>query len=167
MNVIAAVDRNWAIGFKNKLLTRIPNDLKNFRQMTIHKVVVMGRKTLESFPGGQPLELRTNIVLTTDPNYKAKGCVILHSIDELEVELQKYNSEDVYIIGGGSIYEQLLPKCNIAYITEINHAFQADTYFPNLSKMKEWEKVEISEEYTCHDLEYFFTKYIRKSRESI
>jgi len=161
MNIIAAVDQNWGIGYKNRLLTRIPNDLKNFRKMTLGKVVVMGRKTLESFPGGQPLELRTNIVLTTDRQYKAKGCILLHSMEELQEELKKYNPDDLYIIGGGSIYEQMLPQCNTAFITRIHHKFQADTYFPNLDEMEEWKMVEESEEYTCHDLEYFFTKYER------
>lgn len=161
MNIIAAVDQNWGIGYKNRLLTRIPNDLKNFRKMTLGKVVVMGRKTLESFPGGQPLELRTNIVLTTDRQYKAKGCILLHSMEELQEELKKHNPDNLYIIGGGSIYEQMLPQCNTAFITRIHHKFQADTYFPNLDEMEEWKMVEESEEYTCHDLEYFFTKYER------
>ena len=91
MNLIAAVDKNWGIGLKNQLLVRIPEDMKRFRHMTIGKVVVMGRKTLESFPGGQPLNDRTNIVLTKDKNYQVKNAVIVHDMEELFAELKKYN----------------------------------------------------------------------------
>ena len=108
MNLIAAVDKNWAIGKNNELLVRIPMDQKFFRETTTGKVVVMGRKTLESFPNGLPLKNRTNIVLTHNPNYKVNDAIIVHSLDELHEELKKYNSEDVYVIGGEKIYEQLL-----------------------------------------------------------
>ena len=80
MNLIAAVDKNWAIGCKNKLLVSIPADMKFFRETTTGKVVVMGRKTLESFPGGQPLKKRTNIVLTSDRNYKVKDAIVVHTV---------------------------------------------------------------------------------------
>ena len=96
MNLIAAVDKNWAIGKNNQLLVRIPADQKFFRETTTGKVVVMGRKTLESFPNGLPLKNRTNIVLTRDKNYKVKDAIVLHSMDELMVELEKYDSDDDY-----------------------------------------------------------------------
>ena len=95
MNLIVAVDKNWAIGKENKLLVSIPQDMKFFRETTMGKVVVMGRKTLESFPGGQPLKQRTNIVLTTDKNYSVKDAIVVHTIDELLEELKKYNDEDI------------------------------------------------------------------------
>ena len=109
MNIIVAADQNWAIGKDNKLLISIPADMKFFRTTTTGKVVVMGRKTLESFPGGQPLKKRTNIVLTRDKNYKVKDAIVVHSIEEVLEELKKYDSEDVYVIGGESIYSQMLP----------------------------------------------------------
>ena len=93
MNLIAAVDRNWAIGKNNELLVRIPMDQKFFRETTTGKVVVMGRKTLESFPNGLPLKNRTNIVLTHNPNYAVKDAIIVHSLDELHEELKKYNAD--------------------------------------------------------------------------
>ena len=108
MNLIAAVDKNWAIGYQNKLLTSIPEDMKFFRQTTTGKVVVMGRKTLESFPGKKPLKNRTNIVLTKNPSYQAEGAIVVHNEDELWEELKKYDSEDIFVIGGESIYRQLL-----------------------------------------------------------
>lgn len=161
MNIIAAVDKNWAIGFQKKLLTRIPNDMKNFRKMTLGKVIVMGRKTLESFPGGQPLEQRTNIVLSGNLSYCVKGAIVVHTLEELDAELEKYHSEDIFVVGGESIYRQMLNQCETAYITQIDHAYQADTWFPNLDEMPEWKKTEIGEEQTCFDLEYCFIKYER------
>lgn len=162
MNVIAAVDKNWAIGCKNQLLVRIPSDQRFFRDETTGKVVVLGRKTLETFPGGMPLKGRTNIILSKDKSYSVKDAIVAHSMDELLEELKKYKTEDVYIIGGQSIYEQLMPFCDTAHITKIDHAYNADAYFPNLDKMPEWEVVADSEEQTYFDLEFSFMKYERK-----
>ena len=161
MNLIAAVDQNWAIGNKNKLLVRIPDDQKFFRETTTGKVVVMGRKTLESFPNGLPLKNRTNIVLTHDKNYQVKDAIVLHSLEELHAELQKYPSEDIYVIGGETIYRQLLHECDVAHITKIDYAYDADAYFPNLDERPEWKITADSEEQTYFDLEYYFYKYER------
>lgn len=161
MNLIVAVDSNWGIGLKNKLLVQIPNDMKFFRQETTGKIIVMGRKTLESFPQGQPLAKRVNIVLTSDRNYQVKGADIVHSMEELMEELKKYNSEDVYVIGGESIYRQLLPFCDVAHVTKIDHSYEADTYFPNLDSDPEWKITAESEEQTYFDIAYTFTKYER------
>lgn len=159
MNLIAAVDKNWAIGYKNKLLVSIPSDMKFFREKTMGKVVVMGRKTLESFPNGAPLKNRTNIVLTSNKKYCVKDAVVVHTLEELLEELKKYASDDIYVIGGETIYRQLLPYCNTAYLTKINRGFQADSYFPVLDEEDGWEMTETSQEQTCFDLEYRFTKY--------
>ena len=148
MNAIAAVDANWAIGNKNRLLTSIPADMKFFREKTMGHVVVMGRKTLESFPNGLPLKNRVNIVLTANRSYKVKDAIIVHTKEELLEELKKYDSNELYVIGGGSIYEMLIPYCDTAYITKIDHAYAADTYFPNLDQMDDWEMTEVSEEQT-------------------
>ena len=162
MNLIVAVDSNWAIGKENKLLVSIPQDMKFFRETTKGKVVAMGRKTLESFPGGQPLKNRVNVVLTTDKNYKVKDTVIVHSVEEMVEELKKYDSEDIYVIGGESIYRQLLPYCTKAYVPKIDHAYDADTYFPDLDADPEWEMTKISDEQTYFDLEYVFAIYERR-----
>ena len=111
MNLIVAVDDNWAIGNKKQLLVSIPADMKFFRETTIGKVVVMGRKTLETFPSGQPLKKRTNIVLTRDKNYKVKDAIVVHTMEELLEELKKYDEEEIYVIGGETIYRQMLPHC--------------------------------------------------------
>jgi dihydrofolate reductase len=162
MNLIAAVDSNWAIGKNNELLVRIPADQKFFRETTTGKVVVMGRKTLESFPNGIPLKNRTNIVLTSNPNYQVKDAIVVHSLDELHEELKKYPSEDVFVIGGEKVYKELLDECDVAHITKINFAYDADAYFPNLDEKPEWVITGDSEEQTYFDLEYFFYRYERK-----
>ena len=159
MNLIVAVDKNWGIGKNNDLLVRIPADQKFFRETTIGKVVVMGRKTLESFPNGTPLKNRTNIVLTHDKNYDGKGAIVVNSLDQLHEEIKKYPSEDIFIIGGQKIYEQLVDECNVAHITKIEYEYDADAYFPNLDEKEEWVITGDSEEQTYFDLEYFFYRY--------
>lgn len=164
MNAIVAVDNNWAIGSKNNLLVRIPADHKNFRQETTGKVVVIGRKTLETFPQGMPLPNRINIILSTNPDYKVKDAVVVHDREELDAELKKYKTEDVYIIGGESVYRQMLPECDVVHVTKIDHEYEADAYFPNLDQDGAWEITAESEEQTYFDLPYYFVKYERKDK---
>ncbi|MFV0362866.1 MAG: dihydrofolate reductase [Suipraeoptans sp.] len=161
MNLIVAVDKNWAIGKNNKLLVSIPQDMKFFRETTTGKVVAMGRKTLESFPGGKPLANRTNVVATTDKNYQTDA-IVVHSLKEMLDELMKYKDEDIYVIGGESIYQDLLPHCKRAFVTKIDKAYDADTYFPNLDESDEWKMTKISDEQTYFDLEYVFAIYERR-----
>ncbi len=162
MNLIVNVDKNWAIGYGGKLLVSIPEDMKFFRSETTGKVVVLGRKTLATFPGGQPLKNRTNIILTRNPEFTAKGAVVCHSVEETLEELKKYPSEDVYIIGGDTIYRQFLPYCDTAHVTRMEHAYDADAWFPNLDEDPEWELTGRSEEKTYFDLEFTFCRYERK-----
>ena len=162
MKLIAAVDKNWAIGYKNQLLVSIPSDMKQFRQKTTGHIVVMGRKTLDSFPGGLPLKNRRNIVLTSNRNYQVKDAVIVHSEEELKEELKKYDTDEIFVIGGESIYRMLEPLCDEAFITKIDHSYQADAHFPNLDADPSWVLKEESEENTCFDLEYVFTRYERE-----
>lgn len=164
MIAILSADKNWGIGLKGDLLVRIPNDMKNFRQTTTGNVIVMGRKTLESFPNGEVLPNRVNIVMTKNPAYQAKGAVIVHSEEELMEELKKYPDKKVYVIGGESIYRQLLPYCDEAYVTRIDYAYQADRYFPNLDEMEDWVLEEEGEEQTFFDIEYYFNRYKRKEK---
>ena len=159
MNLIVAVDKNWGIGLKNKLLVSIPEDMKFFRTETTGKVVVMGRKTLETFPNKMPLKNRTNIVLTANPDYEVKGALVFHTMEEVLEELKNYPSEDIYIIGGASIYRLFLPYCKAAHVTKIDYAYEADTYFPNLDEKPEWSVEASSGEKTYYDLEFEFVKY--------
>ncbi len=161
MNLIVAVDKNWAIGKNNRMMWSIPADMKFFRETTRGNVVIMGRKTLESFPQGQPLKNRVNIVITRNPGYKVKGAVVVHSVEEAVEEARKYEGE-IYVIGGESIYREMLSLCDTAFVTKIDHAYDADTYFPNLDQDEEWRMTKISEEQTCFDLEYYFTVYEKR-----
>ena len=161
MNLIVAVDKNWAIGKDNKLLVSIPDDMKFFRETTTGKVVVMGRKTLESFPGGKPLKNRVNIVLTRDSNYQVKDAVVVHSKDELDKELKKYTPDDIFVIGGESIYKMLLDECSRAFVTYVDYSYDADTYFPNLDEKPEWKLAQESEEQTYYDIEFYFRTYTK------
>ena len=162
MNIIVAADKNWAIGKDNKLLVSIPADMKMFRQETTGKVVVMGRKTLESFPNGLPLKNRINIVLTGNKNYQSERCdhrsYILRNFLK---KLKNIRHEEVYCIGGDSVYKQLLPYCDTAHVTKIDFGYEADSYFPNLDEMPEWKITAESDEQTYFDLEYSFVKYER------
>lgn len=162
MNLIVAVDANWGIGNQGELLVRIPNDHKHFREETTGKVVVLGRKTLQTFPQGLPLKNRTNMILSTNPKYEVKDAVVVHSVEELLEMLKQYESQDVYIIGGESVYRELLPYCDTAHVTKIDHSYQADAFFPNLDAMEDWEITADSEEQTYFDIEYTFLKYERK-----
>ena len=162
MNIIVTVDNNWAIGNKGGLLVRIPNDNKALRQETTGKVVVMGRKTLETFPQGKPLAGSTNIILSTNPFYQVKGANVVHDIEELLEELNKYNDDDIYIIGGESVYRMMLPYCDVVHVTKIDHNYEADAHFPNLDMLKEWEITAEGEEQTYFDIAYEFVKYERR-----
>ena len=163
MKMIVAADKNWGIGKNNKLLVSIPADMRRFRQETTGKVVVMGRRTLESFPGGTVLKDRVNIVLTQNPAYEKKNAVIVHSLNELCDILQQYDPEDVYCIGGESIYRLLLPWCDLALVTRIDYSYEADSHFPDLDADPSWQITEKSEEQTYFDLAYRFLTYSRIS----
>lgn len=164
MNIVVAVDENWAIGKKGQLLVSIPNDQKMFRELTTGKVIVLGRKTLATFPQGLPLKNRTNIIMSHDPAYKVKDAIVAHSTEELLEILKGFNSEDVFVVGGDSIYQQLLPYCDTAHVTYIEHSYEADAYFPNLDDNSDWEVTADSDEQTYFDLSYYFKKYERKIR---
>ena len=167
MNIIAAVDKNWAIGNKNSLLVKIPRDQKLFMEMTEGKVVVMGRNTLESLPQRQPLKNRENIVLSSNKNYTVKGAMVVHSVEELFEELKQYKSEDVFVAGGEMVYRELLPYCDTAHITKIDYEYEADAHFPKLDELPEWKLVADSEEQTYFDLEYYFLQYRNRTVKHI
>lgn len=161
MKLIVAVDKNWAIGNKGGLLVSIPEDMKFFRETTTGKVVVMGKNTLISFPGSKPLKNRENIVIALEKDYKVEGATVVYSIEEALEAVKEFNTDDVYVIGGGSIYKQMLPYCDTAYVTYMDYGYEADTYFPNLDADDEWVLAEESEEQTYFDIEYYFRTYKR------
>ncbi|MDF2530984.1 MAG: dihydrofolate reductase region [Clostridia bacterium] len=163
MKAIVAVDLNWGIGYRGNLLLRIPDDMKFFKQMTLGKVVIMGRETFESLPGQEPLKDRINIVLSKSECFKNEKITICRSLDELFQELRKYNLDEVLVIGGESVYAQLLPYCTEAYVTKIESKQVADKYFINLDKEEAWEIVSIGEMRSYNNTQYSFLNYVNQS----
>ncbi len=160
MILIAAADKNWGIGNKNDLLVRIPADQKFFRETTTGQVVVMGRRTLESFPGGKPLKNRTNIVLSSGME-EVPGVTVCRDKESLLKEIAKYPADSVFLIGGASVYKEFLPYCDRALITRIDCVYEADAYMPDLDSLKDWKISSESEEQTYFDLVYHFVTYER------
>ncbi len=148
MKIIVAADNNWAIGNQGELLVSIPGDHKMFRMETTGKVVVLGRKTLSTFPEGRPLKNRTNIIMSRDESLTVKDAIVVHSVEELLDKVKAYDTNDVYIIGGASIYEQMLPYCDTAIVTKIDTSYEAVAFFPNLDMYPDWTIVIESEEET-------------------
>lgn len=162
MKAIVAVDKNWAIGKDNQLLAHLPGDLAYFKEKTLGKTIVMGRQTLESFPGGKPLPGRKNIVLTSNDCYEAQ-CQICCSLDELFTALDGEDLGEVFIVGGEQVYRSFLPFCNEVLVTRIEAEFMADRFFPNLDEDEDWELAEESEEIEEQGLTYRFCIYRRKT----
>lgn len=162
MNAIVNVDKNWGIGNKGELLISIPADMKMFREETTGNAIVLGRKTMETFPGGKPLPNRDNIVLSRKSDLKIPGATVVHDISELMEVLKQYDSSRVYVVGGETIYEQLLPYCDTVHVTKVDRAYEADAHFPNLDQMPEWEITAAGEEQSYFDTTYRFIKYTRK-----
>lgn len=139
MNIIAAAGINWEIGKNNGLLFNIPEDMKFFKIMTIGKIIVMGRKTLESFPGKKPLPKRTNIVLSRNTSFSPDGVTVCHTVGELFSELKKYDTDKIFVCGGEQIYRALIPFCTRAYITRVDAQAEADSFIPNFDSLIGWQ----------------------------
>ena len=164
MRLIAAADQRWGIGKDGKLLVSIPADMKYFQSVTSGHTVIMGRKTLESFPGGRPLKNRRNIVLTKQPDFRVEGVTAVPEVCEALDLVRGMNPEEVFCIGGAMIYRLFLPYCDTALITRIDHIYDADAFLPDLDNDSAWEKVQESEEQVFFDLTYRFCTYKRKGR---
>lgn len=158
MNFIVAVSADFAIGKDNRLLFNLPKDLAYFKEHTINKVVVMGDKTYFSLPK-RPLPKRTTIVMTFDPNFNEEGVTAVHSIKELGEALKKYDSKDVWVCGGASIYNLLMDYCEYGYITKVQKIVEADTYINNVDKKPNWKVVSKGEKQEENGLEYSFDVY--------
>lgn len=132
MNIIAAIDRKGGLGKDGQLLVRLGADMKRFKMLTSGGVVIMGRKTLDSLPGGKPLPNRRNIVLTRNENFSREGVEVAHSVLEVLQLVREEDKDKVWVIGGGEIYVALIPFCESCYLTKIDEEFEADTFFPSL-----------------------------------
>ncbi len=162
MDLIVAADKNWGIGKDGGLLADLPTDMKYFREHTTGKVVVMGRKTLESLPGKKGLPKRTNIVLTTNPDYEAERCTIVNSEDELFEEISKYEPENVMLIGGGAMYNKYYKLCDRLYVTKMDAVLGADTFIENFDEDPDFEVESESEPITENGVTFKFVVYKKK-----
>ncbi len=158
MKAIVAVDKKWGIGKKNDLLFSLPADMKYFREKTSGKVVVMGSNTLKSFPNGKPLKNRTNIVLFPGGEQR-DDCIIVQSLDELRVELKKYNPDDIFIIGGAMFYKTMLPYCSEVLVTKVDADGEAEVFYENLDKLENWSCISSEEPIETNGLNIRFTVY--------
>jgi dihydrofolate reductase len=135
ISFIVAMDIQQAIGQGNDLPWRLPADLAYFKRKTLNHTVLMGRKTYESI--GKPLANRTNVIITTNEDYKAEGCIVVHSVEEAAAQ---FAEEEVFVIGGAEIFRLFMPIVDRLYITLIEHEFEADTFFPDFD-VEEWSLV--------------------------
>lgn len=160
---VVAVDKNWGIGNDGKLLFYISEDLKNFRALTTGKTVILGRKTLATFPNGAPLKNRRNVILSRDESYSVEGADVARSVEEAVELLKNEDSDNIVVIGGESIYKQMLPLCNTAIVTKIDaEAEKSDKFFPNLDEDEEWYLAEESEVKEENGIKFKFCTYKRK-----
>ena len=167
MKLIVAVDENWGIGRKGDLLKSIPDDMKFFRETTRRAILVMGYNTLLSFPNSKPLPGRLNIVLADIPGLTIPGAVVCNSMSELLALLENFCSNDIYVIGGGMMYRQLLPYCDTALITKMRFSGEADTFIPNLDELPGWSVKSESEIKDYEGLLYSFVEYRNTSPEKL
>lgn len=154
MNLIVAVDQEWGIGRQGKLLFSLKGDMRFFKETTMGHTVVMGRGTLESLPGARPLKGRRNIVLSHQPAFEVEGAEVCHSFEELFQLLQE--GEEVFVMGGASLYNGLLPYCEKAYITRVDASGGADVFITDISSVPGWEEVAASEPMCEGELSYRF-----------
>lgn len=169
MILITAVDMNWSIGYKGRMLFEIREDLARFKRLTQENIVIMGRKTFESLPNSKALPNRINVVMTTDVNYKADNIIVVNSIDDLFKLLRKINPQckmKTFIIGGGNIVRQLIIYCNKAYITKAESRFVADVAIPDLDKDENWKIISESNTYMQGDLAYRYVNYINDANKA-
>lgn len=158
MQLIVAADRNWAIGNRGDLLFRIPADLRRFKALTLGHPVILGRRTLETFPGGRPLPGRTNLILSRSPAFTVEGAAVYPDLAALIAAAP----EDSFVIGGESVYRALLPWCDTAHVTKIDAAAPAaDAFFPDLDADPEWEAAETSEVLDREGLPFRYVTYRR------
>jgi dihydrofolate reductase len=167
MNLIVAVDEKWGIGCNNKLLASVPGDMAYFKEKTMDKVVVMGRKTLESLPGGRGLQRRVNFVLTSRKDFEAERCIIVNSEKELESRLAEFAPDDVFVIGGESIYRMFYEKCDKLYVTKLYADLGADAFMVDLDEDDRFEVTWESDLKCENGIYYRFTTYEKVSEESV
>lgn len=162
MKAIVIVDENWNIGKEGGLLAHLPGDLKYYKEKTLGNVIVIGRKTLESFPGQKPLPGRINLVLTSNKEIKNDDCEICLGLEELRREMAKYPTDKIWISGGEMVYNLFLDECSEVYVTKMQKSFDADKSFRNLDQDENFVLKERSNLIIEKGIGYKFEKYERR-----
>lgn len=168
LRAILHADSNWGIGKKNDLMFTLKKDMKFFRETTKGHVVAMGENTLISFPESKPLKNRTNIVLSQDPSHNYDGVINVHTFDDFLKRIKEFKeNEDVYIIGGASIYRQMLPYYDEVYVTKVDAIGGAEVFFANLDEEENYELVSLSDPEEDNGYTIRFATYINKNPKNI
>ncbi|MBQ7793006.1 MAG: dihydrofolate reductase [Clostridia bacterium] len=162
MIIIAHASRNWGIGKDNDLMFRLPKDMKFFRETTSGGVVIMGRRTLESFPNQKPLPNRVNIVISRNPDFAPEGVTVAHSVEEAREIAKTYTDKKIFVIGGAAIYKAMLPYCDTALITKVFEDADADSFILDFDNAPDWELVSQSDDIDDNGHTIRFTEYRRK-----
>lgn len=163
MNIIVNVSPDWGIGNQNRLMVRIHADMRRFRALTVNNTVIFGRKTLDTFPNGDPLPKRNNIVLTRDPGFQKEGLTVCHDLAELKDALNGLDPEKVYVCGGEQIYRLLLPYCKHAYLTLTETYDTADRFFPNLNRLFDWTLTDVGEKQYEDGIAFRYMTYTNRN----
>ena len=168
MKLVVAVDKEWGIGYMGGLLAAVKADLAHFRELTTGKTVVLGSTTLKTFPGGRPLKNRKNLILSRNPDFAPEGATVLRSVKEVVDYQKEHPEQELVVIGGASVYEQMLPYCDTAYVTLFEESFKKDAYFPDLDADPHWQCVQLSQQMkstgetdTVDGMTYRFATYKR------
>lgn len=163
MIAIVNVSENWGIGYENRLLVSISADLKRFRELTLGKTVIYGRKTLETFPNQKPLKGRRNLILSAKPEFSAENAEVFHSVDALLDAVKMLPEDNVFVIGGERVYRELLPYCTAAYVTKTEGAYSADRFFPNLDELPNWSIINSSETMEENGIRFRYIDYVNQN----
>ena len=163
MRAIVNVTPDWGIGAENRLLIAVPSDLKRFRELTIGKTVILGRKTMETFPGKKPLKNRRNLVLSRDPGFSVENAEVFSSIGALLTAIKNLPPEEVFVIGGDSVYQALLPYCDRVLLTKTSFDGKADCFFPNLDELPQWRQIGASKPMEENGITFQYLDYVNQS----
>ena len=160
MIAIVAVDRNWGIGKDGEQIVYIPGDLKRFKDFTTGNTIILGRKTMYTFPGSKPLKNRRNLILSRNPDFKVEGGEVFSGLEELMEQVT--DPDNTYVVGGAMVYNTMIGQCDKAYVTKIDGEYPADCWFPNLDADPNWEIEWEGEELEHKGVKYRYVNYRRK-----
>lgn len=160
MIAIVVVDKNWGIGKDGEQIVYIPGDLKRFKDFTTGNTIILGRKTMYTFPGGKPLKNRRNLILSRNPDFKVEGGEVYPDLDSLMEHVT--DSDSTYVVGGAMVYHTMIGQCDRAYVTKIDAEYPADCWFPNLDADPNWEIEWEGEQLEHEGVKYRYVNYRRK-----